>query len=113
VKATKKLEGVLVRVNPGLGLTFMTEEFQIVKPVDTWTEVLPLTTYIPNQHRRILVGLDMYSMINLVSISFVKSLGLSPCDKKKHQHVEPIVEGIRRTKPRTYGFFHLRLYMTN
>jgi hypothetical protein len=52
-------------------------------------------------------------MVDLVSISFVKSLGLSPCDKKKHQHEEPEVEGIGRIRARTYGFFHLQLCMTD
>ena len=52
-------------------------------------------------------------MIDLVSISFVKSLGLSSCDKKKHQHKEPMVEGIGRMKAKTYGFFHLRLCITD
>jgi hypothetical protein len=52
----KKLEGVPVRVDPGLGLTVETEEFQIAKPVDTWAEVSPSTTYNPNQHHHIPVG---------------------------------------------------------
>jgi hypothetical protein len=33
------------------------------------------------------------------------------CDKKKHQHKEPIVEGIGRKKAKTYSFYHLKLYM--
>ena len=50
-------------------------------------------------------------MVDLVSFSFVQSLGITPCDKKKHQHNEPIVEGIGRKKARTYGFYHLKLCM--
>jgi hypothetical protein len=52
-------------------------------------------------------------MVDLVSISFVKLLGLSPCNKKKHQHKEAIMEGIGRNKVKTYSFFHLRLCMTD
>lgn len=48
-------------------------------------------------------------MVDLVSISLVKSLGLSPCTKPKHQHVEPVLEGVGETRPKTYGFFHLKL----
>jgi hypothetical protein len=110
---TKKLEGVPVKVDPGLELTLETEEFRIVKPVDTWAEVSPPTSCTPNRQRHVPVGLDSYSMIDLVSISFVKSLGLSPCDKKKHQYKEPMVEGIGRMKAKTYGFFHLRLCITD
>ena len=47
-------------------------------------------------------------MVNLVSISFVKSLGLSPCTKASHQHVIPELEGVGQTSPKTYGFFHLK-----
>ena len=46
-------------------------------------------------------------MVDLVSISFVKSLGLEPC--RKHQHIAPRLEGVRETHPKTYGFFHLKI----
>jgi transposase InsO family protein len=52
-------------------------------------------------------------MVDLVSISFVKSLGLTPCTKAKHQHVEPALEGVGQTNPKTYGFFHLRMCITD
>ena len=52
-------------------------------------------------------------MVDLVSISFVKSLGLSPCTKLKHRHVVPVLEGVGETCPQTYGFFHLRLTITD
>ena len=50
-------------------------------------------------------------MVDLVSISFVKSLGLKPC--RKHQHTAPRLEGVRETHPKTYGFFHLRITLTD
>ena len=52
-------------------------------------------------------------MVDLVSISFVKSLGLSPCTRPKHQHVEPALEGVGQIQPKTYGFYHLRLRITD
>src|SRR6266516_2201668 len=48
-------------------------------------------------------------MVNLVSISFVKSLGLEPYTS--YQHEVPILEGVRETRPRTYSFFHLRMVL--
>jgi Reverse transcriptase (RNA-dependent DNA polymerase) len=48
-------------------------------------------------------------MVDLVSISFVKSLDLSPCTKEKHRHIEPDLEGVGETHPKTYGFYHLKL----
>ena len=50
-------------------------------------------------------------MVDLVSVSFVKSLGLKPYIK--HQHIAPILKGVRETYPLTYGFFHLRITLTN
>jgi hypothetical protein len=52
-------------------------------------------------------------MVDLVSLSFVKSFGLTPCTKSKHQHVVPILEGVGKTCPETYGFYHLRLSITD
>ena len=51
-------------------------------------------------------------MVDLVSISFAKALGLSPCTKSRHHHVVPVLEGIGETCPKTYGFFHLRMTIT-
>jgi transposase InsO family protein len=86
-----------------------TNKFRIEKTIDTWADVSPPSKTDPHQYRYLPVGLDSYSMVDLVSISLVKSLGLSPCTKTKHQHNEPILEGVGRTQPKTYGFFHLKL----
>ena len=52
-------------------------------------------------------------MVDLVSISFVKSLGLELYQKHQHQHIAPRLEGVRETYPKTYGFFHLRMTLTD
>ena len=52
-------------------------------------------------------------MVDLVSISFVTSLGLSPCKKSTHRHVVPVLEGVGGICPQTYGFFHLKLTITD
>src|SRR5215471_11655333 len=85
--------------------------FRIERTIDTWAEISAPGQW--SSRRRIPVGLDSYSMVDLVSISFVKSLGLSPCTKSKHQHVVPALEGIGETRPPTYGFYHLRLTITD
>jgi reverse transcriptase-like protein len=109
----KKLSGLPTkdpRPEPTL-LRHKTTEFRIEKTIDTWAEVSP-----PHQKlhcRRVPVGLDSYSMVDLVSISFVKSFGLSPCTKSKHQHTLPALEGVGGISPKTYGFFHLRLTITD
>ena len=50
-------------------------------------------------------------MVDLVSISFVKSLGLKPY--RKYQHIAPRLKGVRETHLKTYGFFHLRITLTD
>ena len=112
----KKLRGLLVGHNlewepTPSPICHETTSFRIKKTIDTWAEVsAPCQT---SCSLRIPVGLDSYSMVDLVSISFVKSLGLSPCTKSKHQHMVPVLEGVGETCPQTYGFFHLRLTITD
>ena len=80
----------------------------------TWGGNLsPSSAAGPHQYHYIPVGLDSYLMVDLISISFVKSLGLSPCTRPKHQHVEPALEGVGQIQPKTYGFYHLRLHITD
>jgi len=97
-------------MDPGQEPTIhQTDDFRIEKTVDTWAEVSPSSALGQDQHRHIPVGLDSYSMVDLVSISFVEALGLSPCTRKKHRHVVPNLEGVGETSPATYGIYHLRL----
>ena len=108
-QAFKKRLGLPVSIDPDLepsATTYHhTSDFRIEKTVDTWAEVSPSHQW--SKRRRIPVGLDSYSMVDLVSISFVRSLGLEPC--RKHQHTAPSLEGVGETHPKTYGFFHLRM----
>ena len=50
-------------------------------------------------------------MVDLASIPFVKSFGLSPYIK--YQHVVPEPEGVGPTSPKTYGLFHLNASIAN
>ena len=52
-------------------------------------------------------------MVDLVSYSFIKSLGLEPYIYPSYQHEIPVLEGVRETRPRTYGFFHLRMALVD
>src|SRR5438045_5694889 len=104
----KKLDGLPAKTDPGQEPILQTDQFRIKKTVDTWADVSPSSAASPHQYRYIPVGLDSYSMVDLVSISFVKSLGLSPCTRPKHQHVEPALEGVGQIQPKTYGFYQDR-----
>ena len=88
-----------------------TDNFRIEKAIDTWAEVAASCGW--SHRRRIPVGLDSYSMVDLVSISFVRSLGMNPCDRPKHHYVTPLLEGIGGEHPKTYGFYHLRMTITD
>ena len=116
---SKKLTGLPVNSDPGQEPTsassssppYQTTSFQIKKTIDTWVEVSPLNQW--SCHHHIPVGLDSYSMVDLISISFIKLFGLSPCMNKKHQHVVPALEGVGQMHPQTYGFFHLKITITD
>ena len=46
--------------------------------------------------------------MDFVSLSFVQSLKLAPCTKKKHNHIIPPVKGAdKKSYIATYGIFHL------
>ena len=81
--------------------------------MNTWADVFPSSVSGPNQYFYIPVELDSYSMVDLVSIFFVKSLELTPCTKPKHAHIKPILEDVGQTKPRIYDFFHLKMCITD
>src|SRR5438034_7401696 len=61
----------------------------------------------------ILIRLDSYSMIDLVSIFFVKFFDLIFCTKLKHYHVISTLEEVSETNSKIYNFYHLRLSITD
>src|SRR5438045_5567283 len=77
-QATKKLDGLPAKTDLGCEPILQTDQFWIEKTVDTWADVSPSSVASPHQYHYIPIGLDSYSMVDLVSISFVKLLGLSP-----------------------------------
>jgi len=50
-------------------------------------------------------------MVDLVSFLFVKSLGLSLCTRKKHQHIIPDLEEVGEMNSKIYRIYHLKLYI--
>ena len=118
----KKLKGLLVnsdsRQEPTSNLMpppapscHQMTSFQIKKTVDTWMEVSLLNQW--SYWHCIPIGLNSYSIVNLVSISFIRLFSLLPYNKIKHQHVIPVLEGVEETCPKTHDFFHLKLRITN
>jgi hypothetical protein len=51
--------------------------------------------------------------MDLVSINLVHSLGLKPCNKKKHNHEIPALEAAGQQPLKTYGVYHLRCSITD
>ena len=90
-----------------------TDKFWIEKIIDMWAEVSPSSALGQDQHCHVSVELDFYSMIDLVSISFVKSLDLSPCTKKKHWHVVSNLESVDEISSVIYEIYHLQLCIMN
>ena len=51
--------------------------------------------------------------MDLVSINLVHSLGLKPCNKKKHNHEIPVLEAAGQQPLKTYGVYHLHCSITD
>ncbi len=64
-----------------------TNEFWIEKTVNMWVKVLFSSALDQDQDHYILIKLDSYFMMNLVSILFIESLNIFFCLWKKHQHI--------------------------
>ena len=90
-----------------------TDEFQIEKTVDMWVKVFSSSVLDQNQHHHISVELDSYFMMNLVSISFIKSLDIFFCMWKKHQHIVLNLENVGEISSAIYKIYHLQLYIMN
>src|SRR5256885_1869102 len=52
-------------------------------------------------------------MVDLISISLVRSLRLSLYTRTLHQHVESSLKGVGQTRSKIYSFYHLRVRITN
>ena len=90
-----------------------TDKFQIEKTVDMWAEVFSSFTLNQNQYYYILVELDFYFMIDLVSISFINSLDMSFCTWKKHQYIVFNLENMSKISSVIYEIYHLQLCIMN
>ncbi len=64
-------------------------------------------------HANVVIGLDTYAEMDVVSLAYVQQLGLKPCTRKKHNHAIPTVEGAGMTVIPTYGVYHLHLVITD
>src|SRR5438034_10331491 len=90
-----------------------TDKFQIKKTVDMWVEVSSSSALDQDQHCHILIELNSYSMIDLVSISFVEALDLSLCTRKKHQHIVSNLERVSEISSVIYRIYHLQLHIVD
>ena len=111
----KKLVRLLVKIDlkqKSISL-HETNEFWIERTVDTWAEVFSLSALCQNQHHHILIELDSYFMMNLVSISFIKSLNISLCTWKKHQHIVFNFKNVSEISSAIYRIYHLQLHIMN
>jgi hypothetical protein len=57
--------------------------------------------------------MDSYAELNFVSLDFVYSLGLTPCQKHQHNHHVPCIEVAGCSSLKMYGVYHLHGTLTN
>ena len=91
--------------------TLRINTFWIKKVIDMWAEVSLLCQKSHSCH--ILVELDSYLMIDLVSIFFVKFFDLILCTKLKHHHVISTLKEVSKMNLKIYNFYYLRLSITD
>ena len=89
------------------------DDFWIEKTVDTWAEISSSSVLNQNQHCHILIELDFYFMMNLIFISFVKSLDIFFCSWKKHWHIVLNFENVSEISSAIYRIYHLQLCIMN
>ena len=90
-----------------------TDEFWIEKTVDMWVKVFSSSALDQNQHYYISVKLDFYFMMNLIFISFVKSLDIFLCLQKKHWHIMFNLKDVSEISSTIYKIYHLWLCIVN
>src|SRR5271170_1582087 len=86
----------------------ITNHLAIVKAFESWGEL-----HTNQQSYHIQFGMDSYAEMDFVSIDFIRSVGLTPCQKRQHDHDIPTIEDAGRTSLTTYGVYHLRCSLTD
>ena len=78
-----------------------------------WAKVFSSSVLNQNQHCYILIELDFYFMMNLISISFIKFLNIFLCLWKKHQHIMLNFEDVSEISSAIYKIYHLQFCIMN
>jgi hypothetical protein len=79
-----------------------------VKAFETWGDL-----YANQQSHHVSIGMDSYAEMDFVSIDFVHSLGLTPCQKRRHNHQIPYVEAAGCSSLKAHGVYHLHGTLTD
>ena len=80
----------------------------VTKAFCTWGEV-----HAKGNVSSVPFGLDSYAEMDFVSIEFVRSQGLKPCNRKNHSHKIPSIEAAGCLAIKTYGVYHLHCTITD
>jgi hypothetical protein len=78
------------------------------KAFKTWGEL-----HANQQSLHIPIGMDSYAELDFVSLDFVYSLGLTPCQKRQHNHHIPCVKVAGCSSLKTYSVYHLHGTLTD
>jgi hypothetical protein len=73
-----------------------------VKAFETWGEL-----HANQQSHHVSIGMDSYAELDFVSTDFVHSLGLTPCQKRQHNHHIPHIEAAGCSSLKTHSVYHL------
>jgi hypothetical protein len=79
-----------------------------VKAFKTWGNL-----YANQQSHHVPIGMDSYAELDFVSIDFICSLNLTPCQKCQYNHQVLYIKAAGYSSLQTYGVYHLHGTLIN
>jgi hypothetical protein len=73
-----------------------------IKAFKTWGKL-----YANQQSHHVSISMDSYAELDFISIDFVYSLGLTPCQKCQHNYQIPHIKATGCSSLKTHGIYHL------
>jgi hypothetical protein len=79
-----------------------------VKAFKTWGKL-----YANQQSHHVSISMDSYAKLDFISIDFIYSLGLTPCQKHQYNYQIPYIKAARCSSLKIYGIYYLCGTLTN
>jgi hypothetical protein len=84
------------------------DHFAQVKAFETWGKL-----YANQQSHHVSISMDSYAKLDFISLDFICSLGLEPCQKHHYNYHIPHIEAARCSSLETHGVYYLYSTLTD